>query len=719
MKNKQIFIAALASGTLLSSPSLALDLRPQAEIEGGFFSGGSAASGGFFLPFVLDSGNAIFIDTRGAIENDAVRQGSIGAGYRFRANDQWVIGAYGYYDYLKSTHGNSFSQVSFGLEALSGDLEMRSNFYLPLTGAKSLSAFNAAYVRDHVLVFQEGKERARRGIDAEIGGRLPVFAEDSDVQLKVFGGSYWYGGRNLDDMFGAKLRAELTFADLPGLSEGSTVSLGVTGTYDNEDKLKGAVTARLRIPFGATGSTGDAFDPMTQRVERATKIRTHAGATGDIETAQFVDSGRDAGRVVNISTASGSASDINALIGAAGANALILADGNLGLDRTLALGNGQTLLGGGGEIAVRGARSGATATFVNTGAATTITGYNPAQDVISMASGSTVSQLSVRGGLAGISATDATNVTVDNVDIAATNHDGIRFTRVNGAVVEGSRIHDLYICENNTTCEFSIYNPNKAPYAAISSVGGRNVTVRDTVIDKVTYGVFAGGEFRKVGRTDYELVTGTENVTLDNVTISNSRREGVLLVAGKGAKLDRVTIDNSKQDRDMDLMVLQGTSDVRINDMRLSGGINGLMLVSSPNLDVKTTNVQVKGLKIDGTRNAGIFFNPVSGIALEDVAVTNAGTYGAYIYGSDYEFLGGPVSDITLKNMTVDKAGKAGLYFSGPTENINGNVTVTNTPKDCLLDTGWTAGTITQSPGSVLTVNGTKLDQSNAATRCR
>ncbi|MEI2297625.1 inverse autotransporter beta domain-containing protein [Ensifer sp. MJa1] len=718
MKNKNIFMAALASSTLISSPAMAVDFRPQAEIEGGFFSGGSGASGGFFLPFALDSGNAIFVDTRGTVANDSVRQGSVGAGYRFRANDQWVIGAYGYYDYLNSNYGNSFSQLSFGLEARSGDLEMRSNVYLPLTGAKSLSAFNAAYVRDHVLVFQEGKERARRGLDAEIGGRLPVFEDSSKVQLKVFGGSYWYGGRNLDDMFGAKLRAELTFADLPGLSEGSTVSLGVTGTYDNEDRLKGAVMARLRIPFGAPGATRRAFDPMTQRVERASGIRTHAGATGDIEAAQFADSGLTAGRVVSVSSASGNAAAINTLIGSAGTNGLILVDGDLGLDRTLTLESGQTLLGGGGAIAVRGARSGATATFVNQGAPTTITGYNPAQDVITMASGSTISQLSVRGGLAGISATDATDVTVDNVDIAATSHDGIRFTRVDGAVVQDSRIHDLYICENNTTCEFSIYNPNRAPYAAVSSVGSRNVTVRDTVIDKVTYGVFAGGEFKKVGRTDYELTTGTENVTLDNVTISNSRREGVLLVAGKDVKLDRVTVDNSNQDRDMDLVVLQGTSNVAINDMRLSGGINGLMFVSSPNLDVKTTNVEVRGLKVDGTRNAGIFFNPVSGISLADVTVTNAGTYGAYIYGSDYEFLGGPVSNITLSNMTVDKAGRAALYFSGPSEDIKGNVSVTNTPKDCVLDDGWSPGTITQSPGSVLTINGTRLDQSNAATRC-
>ncbi len=718
MKNNTILALALASGTMLSSSALAVDFRPQAEIEGGFFSGGSAASGGFFLPFVLDSGNAIFIDTRGTIGNDKVRQGSIGAGYRFRANDQWVIGAYGYYDYLKSEHGNSFNQVSFGLEALSGDLEMRSNLYLPLSGAKTLSAFNAAYVRDHVLVFQEGKERARRGLDAEIGGRLPVFAEGSDVQLKVFGGTYWYGGKNLGDMFGAKLRAELTFADLPGLSEGSTVSLGVTGTYDNEDKLNGAVMARLRIPFGATPKAGDAFDPMVQRVERSAKIRTHAGATGDVEAAQFVYDGTTPGKVINVSAANGNAASINQLLADAGAGALILVDGNLGLERSLSLGLGQTLLGGGGTLAVRGANSGATANFVNRGAATTLTGFDPAQDVVTMASLSTVSSVAIRGGRAGIGSTGTEGLWIDNVDIAKTSHDGIRLTRVVGAEIEDTRIHDLYICENNTQCEFTVYKPNEAPYAAISTLGTSSLTIRNTDIDKVTYGIFTGSE---IDESDWPPVIANEasRIYLDNVTISNSRREGLLMVAANNVLIENFTIDNSKQDRDMDLVVFQGTSDVEINNMTLKGGINGLMMVSASTLPTTTTDIVVNGLNIDGTRNAGIFLNPVSDITFNGVNITNAGSYGAFIYGSDYAFLGGPVSDIEFNGMKVDKAAKAGLYFMGPSIDVKGDVVTTNTPKDCIADAGWTAGSLTQSPGSVLTVNGKQLDQSNFTTRCR
>lgn len=48
------------------------------------------------------------------------------------------------------------------------------------------------------------------------------------------------------------------------------------------------------------------------------------------------------------------------------------------------------------------------------------------------------------------------------------------------------------------------------------------------------------------------------NISLDNVTISRSRREGILLVAADTVSMNEVTIDNSQQGRDMDLVVLQG-----------------------------------------------------------------------------------------------------------------------------------------------------------------
>ena len=61
-------------------------------------------------------------------------------------------------------------------------------------------------------------------------------------------------------MFGGRLRAELTVANVAGLPAGSTFSFGASASYDNEDKLTGGVMARVSIPFGAP--TGEAIDPF-------------------------------------------------------------------------------------------------------------------------------------------------------------------------------------------------------------------------------------------------------------------------------------------------------------------------------------------------------------------------------------------------------------------------------------------------------------------------
>ncbi len=722
MKNKRILVYALAVTGLAPQAVRAAEWRPFAEIDGTWRSGDSSAGAGFFLPILLDSGSAIFIDTQGSFIQGGVQRGSIGAGYRVRQDNGWVLGAYGYYDYLNSSLDNSFHQLSLGAEALGPVFETRANFYLPLGSGKEIDGAGRGEIDGGKLMFREGMERARTGADIEAGMRVPLGAAGDTMQLKVFAGSYWYGGKNIDDMFGAKLRAELSFADLPGLPGGSTVTIGASGTYDNQDRLKGAAMARLRIPLGvpSSGTAADPFDPLIQRVERNGVIKTHQGATGDLEEAVLEFNGETAGNVVNISAASGNAAAINSLLAAAGNNAVILADGTIGLDSSLMLGNGQLLLGGGTLIGVRGASSGGTGLFRNQGATTTLTGYNPAQDVLTMASNSSVSNLAITGGLAGIGSAGASNLFIDNVDISGTSHDGIRLSNVDGAWIQNSSIHDLYICENSTKCEFSVFDPNRAPYAAISAHGTSNLTIANTHIDNVTYGLFSGSEIDDSGWPPV-ITHAASNITLDNVTISRTRREGLLFVAADDVSLNNVTIDNSAQDRDMDLVVLQGTSNVQITDMVLKGGINGLMLVTSSSMpdDSKTTNVHVNGLTIDGTRNAGIFLNPVSGITFNNVSITNAGTYGAYVYGSDFEFLGGPVSDIAFNNVTVDKAGKAGFYFSGPSLDVTGNVTVTNTPSDCKVDTGWSGGSLTQAPGKVLTFNGGVLDQTNFASRCK
>ncbi|PWK72678.1 right-handed parallel beta-helix repeat-containing protein [Aminobacter sp. AP02] len=720
MKFPSLFTAALVSSTALSSHALAQAQQPILELDGNLAYGQGTGGIGIFMPFLLDSGDGVFFDASGSFVEGSARQASFGAGYRHRTENGWLLGGYGYLDVFNSERGNTFHQLSFGAEAIGNSFEARTNVYLPMTDAKQIESLSHAFISGNELKFRAGQEQARGGADVEAGVRIPIFPEDMKAQMKVFGGSYWYEGDGIDDTLGVKARAELTFAGLPGVS-GSTLALGASVSYDNEDRTEFGLTARLRVPLGGNSNGKAAFDPMYQRVERADFVRTHAGATGDVEAAEFVQGGKGVGKVVSISSATGDATAINAALTTAGTNALVLANGSISVGQTLQLGAGQRMLGGGGTIAVRGANSRFTAAFRNDGQAATLTGTNAAANVVSMASGSEVANLAISGGLAAIASNGASNLSIRNVDISKTGGDGIRLDNVAGATIAGASIRDLYICDNNTNCEFAVGRPNLAPFAAISTLGTSGLVVRDTVIDSVTYGIFAGSRIDDSGWPP--VITNSANgIVIDNVTISKSRREGILLVAADDVKMNKVTIDNSAQGLDMDLVVLQGTSNVTITDMTLKGGVNGLMLVTSSTLpeEAITTNVRVDGLNIEGTRNAGIFLNPVSDISFKDVTVTNAGTYGAFIYGSQWSFLGGPVKNIDFGNMRVENASKAGLYFSGPAENIRGDVTVVGTPLDCLADQGaWSGTSLTQSGGSVLKLNGNELVAGQLTTICK
>ncbi len=725
MKNFVVLTAPVTAAAVLSiAQAQASEIPAFVEFESRWHSENSQAGFNIMQPFRLDSSRLFFVDANGSIMEGDVQKGSIGVGYRFQTTHGFILGVNGYYDYLTSSLGNGFHQLSVGTELLGPIIEARANLYLPFGGDVAVQGAGRGVIDNGTLRFREGREQARPGADAEIGFKIPQISDDGNAELKFFGGSYWYGGKNISDMFGGKLRAELAVANLPGLPTGSTVSFGAAATYDNENKLGGEILARLRIPFGGTGGGKplDPFDLEMQGVRRALAIKTHVGATGELEDAILDINGRTAGKIVTVSAADKDAATVNARLAAAGTNALALADGDIGLNGSLLLGDGQLLLGGGGALALHGAASGGRATFFNSGISGRLTSSNAAQNVVTMASNSIVSYISLSGGLAGIGSTGASNLLIDNVDISGTAHDGIRLAGVDGATIRNSKIHDLFICENSTLCEFSIMDPNKAPYAAVSAHGTRNLTVRDTQIDSVTYGVFAGSAIDDRGWPP-AITDLASNIRLDNVAISRSRREGVLLVAADKVEMNKVTVDNSAQGLDMDLVVLQGSSNVSITDMVLKGGINGLMLVSSTTLphEAKTTNVNVNGLQVDGTRNAGIFFNPVSGINLKNVSITNAGTYGMFVYGDDWGYLGGPVANITFEKVVIDHASKAGLYFMGPSEDLTGDITVRNTPRDCKSDPSWMgglSGSITQSPGSTLLVNGKELGPTTFDGRC-
>lgn len=692
-----------------------------ASLEATLGTVGDEAFGSFdlFLPMTGDGNRLLFLDARASFGSEQeIEQGSLGIGYRFRHDNGWVYGINGYFDYLNSQYDNSFTQIGVGLEALSQDWEIRANAYLPVGDIESsLAIANAALIEANRLVFRAGEETAMDGFDAEIGYRLPFLSPDDLTQIKLFAGGYYYTGDDLEDVPGVSARIELSRAGLPAFGNGSRFTLIAGLTHDDQRDTQGIFLARLRVPLGDTSGQAP-YDPLYRRVDRQDAIRTLAGATGKAETAIYTETGQAAGRVVNIGSGD-TASAINERLENAGNGALVLASGAIDVDSAVSLGTGQFLLGGGGALTVRGALSGGTAVFRNSLPAATITGSDPLADVVALAGDrSAVASLAVRGGRSGVVAEGVNDIVMRDLDIADASSHGIALTDVSGALIRATRIHDLAPCEDNTACEWSIFDPNVVHNAGIAALAVKDLRVSGVTMENVTYGLFVGSQYEEI---DWEnVVTGqSRDIVIDNLSITNSRREGILMVGVEDAALHSVTIDNSAMERSMDLIVLQKTAHATLDDLTLKGGINGLMFASSFNLPGETADISVSNAWIESTYRAGIFINPSSDIRFENVTIVDPGSYGVYFYGDAWGFSGGPVTGISFTDVAVTRSGASAVYVSGPIQDISGDIAVTDVPARCSADAGaWSGTELIQTGGEVFSIGGTPVSPGTLSATC-
>jgi hypothetical protein len=723
MRSSVITALLCAASTLAITTSAKADaIGPTVEITlGGGQENGAIGGFDIFLPFGFGDRSIGFGDLRGHMNNDQMDQLSAGLGWRMQLDGVWTVGAYGYYDYLRTGYDNDFHQISAGAELISRDMVFRLNGYLPF-GDKygSAAEANAALIEAGRLVFRAGQEHALAGFDGEAGFRLPMFDAKSPAQMMLYGGGYWYDGDRLDDITGVSARAELSFSDLPGFTTGSTFSLSAGFTYDNEDKAEGQFLARLRIPLGKAGPALAARDPLMQRVERANFIRTGVGATGDAEAAIYADTGNVVGNVRTVSSATGNAAAINETIAAAGENALILADGVIQLDQTLLLSSGQFMVGGQGGLEIIGARSGGAATFTRSGAETKLVGSTTTSDVLAMADDSGAVGLSIRGGRDGVAASGVENITLRNLDIAETAGHGIFLSEVDGALIEGTRIHDLTICSNNTTCEFSIFNPDRSvPNTAISLFSSNDVTIRDVAIENVTYGIFANAAFEDDADWKLFAPNPTTGLTIENVSITNTRREAIQLVGAEDVSIRKLKIDNSAAARTMDLIVIMSSTGISMDGLTLIGGVNALQFIGPSSFANAASDIQVSNVTIDGPSRSGIMLNMGStDIAFSNIVIRNAEEHGIYLYGPSYSFMG-PLENISFDNVNVESSGLEAVHLSGNLTNISGNIDVAEGAVDCVADSGaWTSTDLIQNGGQTFSVGGTVIAAGTLPTSC-
>lgn len=714
-------LAALLAAALMLSHAHAADgvsLNPILSVQAAPGTQSTTGQVELMLPYVLEKGVIAFGDLRASTSGNGLYSASLGAGLRAQQPNGWTLGAHAYFDTGNTASGHTYQQLSGGLELLGDTWEFRLNGYVPVgTTANHHDAASAVWAANGRLQMRQGYEVALYGVDAEAGIRLPVFAEGAGQSLKLFAGAFAYDSAMTDPVSGVSARAEWQVADLHTALPGASLTLGASARYDSSNALSASVFARLSAPIGGPTPQAAGADALTRRVERKTAITTAIGAYGTLQQARLAN-GRSYTTVGTVSAATGNMAAINAEIARLGDGALILASGDIAVDETLALASNQLFVGGGGRIGVVGEQNGRAAVLVNPGTATTLKGQGV--DVVRLASGSELSQLAITGGNNAVVGSNVANVAVSSLNITGSGGNGIALNNVDGARITDTRIADLFICENNNACEFSVFNPAYVPHASINAVGVRDLTVRNVSMSNVTYGIFAAAVIDD-GPWPPVTVSPLSNLRIENVSIANTRREGLLTVGADGIAIDRLSIDNSGLHRDMDMVVFQNSTNIAMRNSALRGGVNGLMFAHAGVINEQVTaHALVENVSISDTSRAGIFLNPSQDVTFRNVSIENAGTYGVYFHGDAMGFAGGPLRNITFDEVDIGTVGDAALYVSGPLENVAGTIDYADSDPHCQANTGpWSGTAITQPGGGTLSVNGTAVTDANLASGCR
>lgn len=688
-------------------------------------------------PFALSDDRLFWGQAGFSRDDDGTDSLHFGIGMR-QQMQAGILGFGLFVDRSEVKQGDAFRQLSLGAEWLTDRFEARANLYHPI-GTRTVATTGTGAVTANAsgISYRGAALFAQRGFDAEIGTGFDL---GQMGRAGLFAGGFRFDLPDGGHENGTRLRAEWRLTDPShGIWQAHVGAQAERSGGQTDSK----VYAGLRVAFGRSG-TPRKDNLLDRPFLRQNGVRLARGAFGKREAVRFGD--------VTLAgyhnVAAGG--DLAGTVTKAGERALIFATGAHGLKGTVALQNGQVVVGGQGAVTLTSADSGARITMRNDGDALNITGA-AGQDAVAMASNSTFAKARVTGGAngivargvdhatlhdviltgqsaAGVSISNSKTLTAGKLQISGSGGDGIevqnsngftltesaittptrnglRFDNVDGVQVSRLKVQDLPICENNTTCEFSIFKPTIAPNAAISAVALSNARFDDLDIRNTTYGIFMAAQFDdSTGQAT--IAKPGHDVSITNTRITDSRREGILAVGIDKLQMKGVSIDNSGEGANMDLMVLQSTGKVQLSDITLKGGVNGLMLVNYYRPKGMDFSVAADNLKISKTSRAGIFANPVKDVTISDSTITDAGTYGAYIYGDGFGFLGGPVRNFRLENVTVSNAKTSGLYFSGPSEDVTGKVKVDGSPACAFDPSPWSGGKLTQPAGGQLQVNG-------------
>jgi hypothetical protein len=378
----------------------------------------------------------------------------------------------------------------------------------------------------------EVRELAFRGLDAEVGAKLPLPAIAWSQDVRFFVGGYYFDHDAAETAIaGPRVRLEWRIDEPFGIWRGSRLTFESSYQWDEVRRDQIEVGARLRLPFGSENRRGN--EPvlsaqerrMTERLERdaniisqpkvKTSISTSTSATTfdpvvarTSSTAQSTTTTREAvadaltdvrfDRAIIVANGQ----DLQAALTSSGSNSLIVAQGGATDFGRIFLVASQTLLGGGTTIQVKGITSGLLADFTAPGSRPTISYPGPSTSVVG---GSAVVTLTSNTHLAGVNITGIGNVHTPN------NHgvyggDNNTNVVVNGVHVSNVGDQGIQFGSNNTNIRVINNTITNIPSDGINfQFNNSNVLISGNTVNGVGDGIVIQGNNTAVRVVDNHL----------------------------------------------------------------------------------------------------------------------------------------------------------------------------------------------------------------------
>lgn len=231
--------------------------QPYLEIGGAkYFNQASRAASicDLFIPLLQSDDQLVFADLRVFDRTGSASEGNLHLGFRKLYPDtKQMWGVYGAFDQKRSNRGNSFNQITIGIEYWNNSWFVGGNIYKPIgTTSRYIGKTQAQELmfigRDVVEIkttTNTSYEKALSGIDAEIGYAITD-------NLTSYIGGYYFSAKNTESIVGPKIRLTYDYQKTTGRILGILDGVSVEAGAQHDKSRGGSAYVGIKFKVGLT-----------------------------------------------------------------------------------------------------------------------------------------------------------------------------------------------------------------------------------------------------------------------------------------------------------------------------------------------------------------------------------------------------------------------------------------------------------------------------------